>query len=293
MDERRVVASGPSERLDRWLRRALPGLSRRLAHALIADGTVRLDGRRATKGTLVHAGMYVTLPSSVIPAPDPRRALTVLHEDACLVAVDKPGGIPSHPLHPRECAAIANALVARYPETAALSGGLVHRLDTGTSGVLLAARSLEAWTAVRAAFRARAVAKEYFALVRGAPPPELRIDLALGHDPADRRRMIPARPGRRSWPAASMIRRIATDGTTSLVAITMKTGVTHQIRVHLACAGHPVLGDVLYGGPDVGLGPRRHALHAARLALTAPDGRTPLTITSPLPADLERLAPRG
>jgi len=291
MDERRVVASGPSERLDRWLRRALPGLSRRLAHTLIADGTVRLDGRRATKGTLVQAGMRVTLPRSVVLAPNPMRPLTVLHEDAWWVAVDKPGGIPSHPLHPGECDTVANALVARYPETAALSGGLVHRLDTGTSGVLVAARSLDAWTAARSAFRARTVRKHYLALVRDTPPPELRVDLALSHDPADRRRMVPARPGRRSWPAETRIRCLASDGTTSLVAITMKTGVTHQIRVHLACAGHPVLGDALYGGPAVGLGPRRHALHAARLVLPASGGRSPLTITSPLPPDLERLAP--
>lgn len=292
MDQRCVVASGPSERLDRWLRRALPGLSRRLAHALIADGTVRLDGRRATKGTVVHAGMHVTLPHGVDLVPNRTLPLTVLHEDAWVVAVDKPGGIPGHPLHPREHDTIANALVARYPETAALAGGLTHRLDTGTSGVLLAARSLDAWTAVRAAFRARTVVKRYLAVVGGAAPSEISVDLPLAHDPGDRRRMIPARPELRSWPARSTIRLLATDGTTSLVAVAMETGVTHQIRVHLASVGHPVLGDALYGGPSTSLPPGRHALHAAELALPALGGRDPLAIASPLPPELARLAPR-
>jgi 23S rRNA pseudouridine1911/1915/1917 synthase len=292
MDRRDVVASGPSERLDHWVRRALPGLSRRLAHALIDDGSVRLDGRRAAKGALVHAGMRVTLPTSVALTPNAALPLAVLYEDPWLVAVDKPGGLPSHPLDPREHATVANALLARFPETAAVAGGLTHRLDTGTSGVLLAARSPEAWATVRAAFRARTVGKRYLALVAGTAPTEITVDLPLSHDPADRRRMIVGRPTLRSWAAVTTIHRLTTDGETSLVAVTMRTGVTHQIRVHLAHVGHPVLGDALYGGPSVPLAPGRHALHAAELALPGLDGRAPLAIRSPLAADLERLAPR-
>lgn len=292
MDQRDVVASGPSERLDRWLRRELPGLSRRLVRALIDDGSVRLDGRRATKGAFVHAGTRVTLPTGVALAPNPALPLTILYEDPWLVAVDKPGGLPSHPLDPRERHTVVNALLARFPDTAAVAGGLTHRLDAGTSGVLLAARSAAVWVAVRAAFRARAIGKHYLALVAGQAPPEITVDLPLSHDPGDRRRMVVARPGRRSWAALTTIRRISTDGTTSLVSIDMLTGVTHQIRAHLAHLGHPVLGDTLYGGPSVPLAPGRHALHATQLTLPALDGRAPLTIHAPLAPDLARLAPR-
>jgi 23S rRNA pseudouridine1911/1915/1917 synthase len=291
MDERRVVVTGPSERLDRWLRRELPGCSRRLAHALIADGSVRLDGRRTAKGALVHAGMEVTLPRTVALTPNPLLDLAVVYEDADLVAVAKPGGMPSHPLDPRECDTVVNALLARYPETAGLAGGLAHRLDTGTSGLLLAARSLETWTSLRTAFRARAVAKRYLAVVAGTPPLDATIDLPLGHDPGDRRRMVAARPGLRSWPAVSTLHRLASDGRTSLVSIAMRTGVTHQIRVHLAAVGHPVLGDTLYGGPAADLAPGRHALHAAELSLPALGARPALTFHCALPADLARLAP--
>lgn len=292
MTRREVVASGPSERLDRWLRRELPGLSRRVVHALIDDGSVRLDGRPAAKGTVVQAGTRVTLPAAVALAANPALPLTILYEDPWLVAVDKPPGLPSHPLDPRERDTIANALLARFPETAALAGGLAHRLDTGTSGVLLAARSAATWAVLRAAFRARAIGKRYLALVAGTAPPQVTVDLPLSHDPADRRRMIAARPGLRSWPARTTVRRLASDATTSLVAVDMASGVTHQIRVHLAHVGHPVLGDALYGGPSAALAPGRHALHAAELVLPSLDGRAPLIIRSALAPDLERLAPR-
>jgi 23S rRNA pseudouridine1911/1915/1917 synthase len=293
MDQRSVVAAGPSERLDHWLRRELPGLSRRLIHALIADGSVRVDGRRARKGSMVHAGTCVTLPSALALEPNPALPLAVLYEDARLIAVDKPGGMPSHPLDPRERDTVANALLARYPETASLAGGLAHRLDTGTSGMLLAARSAEVWTALREAFHRRMVIKRYVALASGVVPDTAEVELALGHDPTDRRRMVAARAGSRSWPARTEIRRVATDGTISLVAVTMRTGVMHQIRAHLAHLGHPVVGDRLYGGPAAELPPGRHALHAAELELPALGEGPALTLRSPLAADLEALAPRA
>jgi 23S rRNA pseudouridine1911/1915/1917 synthase len=289
MADRELVVD-EAERLDRWLRRAVPGLSRRLAHRLIADGAVRVDGRRARKGTRLGPGARVLLPDLSALVADHALILPVVHEDASLVAVDKPGGMPSHPLDPREGGTVVAFLLARYPETAALAGGLVHRLDTGTSGLLLAARSSAAWAALRAAFRARAVEKRYLALVAGRAG-DATVDVPLAHDPRDPRRMIAARPGLRAWPAESRITRIASDGETSLVAVVMRTGVTHQIRVHLAELGHPVLGDRLYGGPPAGLPPRRHALHATGLVLPAMDGRPALAVESPLPGDLVALAP--
>jgi 23S rRNA pseudouridine1911/1915/1917 synthase len=290
-ESRIVIADGPAERLDRWLRRALPGVSRRLAAQLIADGTVRVDGRRARKGSLVGPGARVELPSPLALAPNPDCRVEVLHEDAALVAVDKPGGMPSHPNDPRERDTVVNFLLARYPETAELGGGLVHRLDTGTSGVLLAARSRDAWEATRSAFRERRVHKHYTAIVAGRAPAEATVRLALAHDPADRRRMIGARPGLRTWPAESHVTRIAEHGETSVVTVVMRTGVTHQIRVHLASLGHPVLGDALYGGPSAPLAPGRHALHASVLIVPDAEGGPGLTIRSPLPSDLQRLVP--
>lgn len=293
MDPRRLVAAGPDERLDRWLRRALPGLSRRVLHALIADGSVRIDGRRAGKGSVVRAGATVTLPEpdDVLLAASPELPLSVLAETAAYVAVDKPGGMPSHPLDPRERGTVANALLARYPETATLGGGLAHRLDTGTSGVLLAARSLEAWSLLRSAFRARTVEKRYLALVAGMAPRAARVEVPLAHDPADRGRMIAARPGLRAWPAETTVERLAAGRGVSLVAVAMRTGVTHQIRAHLAHLGHPVLGDARYGGPDAGLGPRRHALHATAVTVPALAAEPPLRVESPLPGDLVALLP--
>jgi 23S rRNA pseudouridine1911/1915/1917 synthase len=290
-DSRIVVADGPAERLDRWLRRALPGVSRRLAAQLIADGTVRLDGRRARKGSLVVPGARVELPEALGLAPNPALDLEVLHEDASLVAVDKPGGMPSHPNDPRERDTAANFLLARYPETADLGGGLVHRLDTGTSGVLLAARSRAAWEATRRAFRERRVEKHYTAIVAGRAPAEATVQLALAHDPSDRRRMVGARAGLRAWPAESRITRIAERGDASVVAVVMRTGVTHQIRAHLASLGHPVLGDRLYGGPASPLAPGRHALHARALIVPATAASPALEIRSPFPSDLRQLAP--
>src|SRR4029077_15430969 len=140
-------------------------------------------------------------------APQPELALPIVHEDAALVAVDKPGGMPAHALDPRDRDAAAAFLLARHPEMAVvgdrLAPGLVHRLDTGTSGLLLAARTPEAHAAVRAALRARTVEKRYLAVVAGrvASMEARRITIALAHDPRARAHMIPAAPGLRAWPA--------------------------------------------------------------------------------------------
>jgi 23S rRNA pseudouridine1911/1915/1917 synthase len=291
MTECEIVAAGAPERLDHWLRRQVPGLSRRVAHAWIAEGCVRVDGRPARKGSVVRPGVRVRFPAVAGVGPAATVGLSILFADEALVVVDKPGGVPSHALDPRERGTIANALVARYPETAALAGGLAHRLDTGTSGVLVAARRADVWEAVRAAFRARTVGKEYLALVEGLPPATCTIEVPLAHDPHDRRRMLPARPGLRAWPAVSVVQRLATDGRVSLVHVVMRTGVTHQIRAHLALRGHPLLGDALYGGPAGSLPAGRHALHAARLTLPTLLGRPPATFESPLPPDLRALRP--
>jgi 23S rRNA pseudouridine1911/1915/1917 synthase len=292
-----VVDGAGAGRLDAFLRRALPQCSRRLLRRLVADGAVRVDGRPAAKGTILTPGDRVELPplGGTLP-PEPVLALAVLHEDAAVVAVDKPGGMPGHALDPRERGTAAAFLVARWPELAgvgdALAPGLVHRLDTGTSGILVAARTASAHARLRTALRARAVVKRYLAVVAGDARAldGVTVDAALGHDPRDRSRMVAARPGIRTWPARTAFRVLAHGATRSLVEATIRTGVTHQVRVHLALAGHPVLNDARYGGPVAALAPGRHALHASAFAGPHPDGGT-LAVASPLPAELARLAP--
>ncbi|HLY38421.1 MAG TPA: RluA family pseudouridine synthase [Candidatus Binatia bacterium] len=294
--ERSLVVAGESQRLDQFLQAALPGRSRRLLRRLIADGVVRVNGALGRKGTRLRAGDRVTLPDlPAAIAPEPDLALTILHTDAEIVAVDKPGGMPSHALDPRERGTAAAFLVARFPEMAVvgdpLAPGLVHRLDTGTSGVLLAARTSRTHAAVRAALARREIEKRYIACVVGdaRAADGAHVEVALAHDPRDRRRMTAATPGLRAWPAETRVEVLAARADRSVVRVVIRTGVTHQVRAHLAFLGHPVLGDGIYGGPDVGLPPRRHALHAAALAFTRPEDGRRITIEAPLPPDLATL----
>ena len=286
------VRVGPelAGRLDAVVRRLAPGLSRRLVRTLIAEGAVRVNGRPARKGARVAPGDVVELPVLAGIAPDPDVALRILYEDGELVVIDKPGGVRGHALDPRQRGTIAGGLVARDPAQAGigdpLSGGLVHRLDTGTSGVLVAARTQASWTALRAAFRRHDVVKRYVAIVAGLPAVGTVVEVPLAHDPQDRRRMRPARPGDRAWSASTRVCEVVAHGGHTAVTVEIRSGVTHQVRAHLAWLGHPVLGDVLYGGEADVLPPGRHALHAATLEIAARE----LRVTAPVPDDICALA---
>jgi 23S rRNA pseudouridine1911/1915/1917 synthase len=287
-NERELLVTEPA-RLDAFLLRSCPALSRRVARRLIADGLVRVNGHIVPKGTRVLEGDRIALPALRLE-PEPDLPVRVVHLDERLIAVEKPGGMPSHALDPRQRGTVAGFLAGRFPETAELgdplSSGLAHRLDTGTSGLLLAARTAESYDALREAFRSGAVGKRYLALVAGVPEPRVTIDRPLAHDPEDRRRMVPARRGLRAWPARSEVTTLRAAGGRALVEVTLRTGVTHQARVHLALLGCPVLGDALYGGPDAGLAAGRHALHASTLTLVGLP-----RLDSELPEDLSALVP--
>ena len=289
-----VVEEGKAgQRVDLFIGEAL-GLSRAKLKKLFDAGAVKVGGRPAKKGLLVAVGQRITV---VVPeerrevVPEPEAPLTVLHTDEALVFVDKPAGKPSHPLQPGETGTLANALVARYPECAESGedereGGLCHRLDIETSGVMVAARTREAWSAVREAFGGREVDKRYWALVTGPLADEGEIDLPLRHHPRHPDRVEPALDGGEgAREASSEFRVLGREGEYSLVEVRIHTGVLHQVRAHLAAVGAPIVGDALYGGrQEPGLS--RFFLHAKALGLTHPVTKQPLRVESPLPQEL-------
>jgi 23S rRNA pseudouridine1911/1915/1917 synthase len=296
-----VDAAKAGQRVDLFIGEAL-GLSRARLKRLFEEGGVRVNGRPAKKGLLVTAGQQVavTVEEETREAvPDEAFPLTVLHEDAALVFVDKPAGKPSHPLRPGETGTVANALVARFPECAEASedsreGGLCHRLDIETSGVLLAARTREAWKRMREAFGGREVDKRYLALVTGPLAEEGEIALPLRHHPRHPDRVEPTLEGDPdAREAVSEFKVLGRSGQYSLVEVRIHTGVLHQVRAHLAGIGAPIVGDALYGGKEEpGLG--RFFLHARALGVTHPVSGKRLHIESPLPEELRQvLASRG
>ena len=292
----KVVPEGTSDgRLDKVVAE-LFGISRRRAMEWVAEDRVRVNGRRVPKGQPVAAGsrVEVRLPPPDAPVPQPDLPLRIVHADAFLVVADKPAGMPSHPLKPGELGTAANALVGRFAELAkvgpsAREGGLVHRLDTDTSGLLLAARTDAAHALLRAQFAARTVQKGYLALAFGEIHGGGEVALPLAHDPQDPRKVRAASDP--EWaaehgarPAITRFSPIERRGGFTLLEVEIPTGVLHQIRAHLAFIGHPIAGDALYGGQELP-GLHRHFLHAARLELAHPDGST-ARFQSSLPPDL-------
>jgi 23S rRNA pseudouridine1911/1915/1917 synthase len=294
-NERQIPADAKPERLDKVVAK-LFGVSRGRAMDWIAEGRVRIDGKRAPKGAPAEPGatISVALPPPDQPEPQPELAIRIVHADASLVVADKPAGMPSHPLKPGEKGTAANALVGRFTELAHVGpqpreGGLVHRLDTDTSGLLLAARTDAAHAMLRAQFAARTVDKGYLALVAGEIHAGGEIALPLYHDPRDPRRMLAASDAEfaeehGARPALTRFAPVERRSGFTLLEVEIATGVMHQIRAHLSFIGHPLAGDDLYGGPPLP-GLRRHFLHAARLGFAHPDGSR-ARYESALPAEL-------
>jgi 23S rRNA pseudouridine1911/1915/1917 synthase len=256
---------------------------------LLLVDRVRVDGRRVKKGDSVRAGSTIRLEGhGAWLVPSSAHAVPQLYVDEHVIVVDKPAGMPCHPLVPGEGGSVVDALVAHFADIAVASedpreGGLVHRLDTGTSGCLAVARDRATWTALRSAFRDGAVGKTYLALVEGAVSHALVIDDALGHDPADPRRMVALAGGQR---ATTHVTPLSVTPSHSLVEVRADGGRRHQVRVHLAIAGHPLVGDVLYGAAQQEETPW-HLLHAS--SLQVPGLRS---VTAPVPSMFARLAER-
>jgi 23S rRNA pseudouridine1911/1915/1917 synthase len=286
-------------RLDAAVHARCPASTRALIRRAITSGGVTVNGRSGDKGDKLAAGDAVAvrrLPEAgeVRVRGDATVALDVVYEDAALIAVNKPAGLACQPLDPDETGTVANGLVARYPELAAvgdapLAAGVLHRLDGGTSGVVLAARTPDVYAAMRRQFRDRAIIKRYVALVEGRVDGPGRLTHDLSHQPAFRGRMVEAgvvaQPDRimRAVTEYRPVRRI---GTRTLLEVTIRTGVTHQIRCQLALSGHPVVGDVRYGAAAVA-GFNRHFLHAEAICFRHPLTGDRREITAPLTADLQ------
>lgn len=294
-----LVANEPADRLDRWLSERVTRLTRAQIQALIREGAVTVNGRMAKpaaklKGTGEHIRIVIPPPPPTELIPD-ALPLEILYEESSFAVINKPSGMIVHPGAGVERGTLANALLARYPELAQVKGqrrhGIVHRLDKMTSGVMVIARTEEALNALTKQFAGRAVAKQYIALLESVPKPDAgTISLPIARDPQHRTRMAVVRGGRSAITHYRVIETFS--GGYALVEARIETGRTHQIRVHFAHIGCPVVGDTTYGfrKPRIKLG--RTFLHAARLAFDHPiDGRR-LEFTAPLPNELERVLRR-
>ena len=291
--EARVAPAQHGVRLDKALVALAPEFSRTYLQGLVAAGHVRVDAevasapsRKVLAGQMLGVELVPTAESRAF-RPEPI-ALAVVFEDEQLLVIDKPAGLVVHPAAGHWQGTLLNGLLARHEGAAALPrAGIVHRLDKDTSGLMVVGKTLAAVTALSRAIAAREVRRQYLALAHGAWPPGLtQVDAPVGRDPRSRVRMAVLASGRA---ARTDIERIAfaaeVDGGVSALRCTLHTGRTHQIRVHVASRGHPLVGDALYGGrPALGVG--RQALHAARLAFAHPASGKPLSFDAPLPLDL-------
>lgn len=293
-----VPTSVHGERLDKVLALTVPEFSRSYLQQLIASSAVRLNGVVPHKAsTRVKAGDLLAVelrPTAQSQAFRPEAMqLDVLYEDDCLLVVNKPAGLVVHPAPGNWSGTLLNGLLARDSQAASLPrAGIVHRLDKDTSGLMMVARSRQAMDRLVQMIAERSVSRQYIALAHAAwlGAKQRRVDFPIGRDPKNRLRMavvdLHRQPGKTAMTDISLLHSAAAH---CLVRCKLHTGRTHQIRVHMAAIGHPLVADVLYGGTVAG-GLERQALHAYRLAFAHPLTQEPLEFTSPVPPDFATAA---
>lgn len=287
-----VTAQWHGQRLDKWLVQLAPEFSRNHLQSLIERGCVRVGSqvlgtaaRRLQAGQQVEVDLLPTEESLAFRAEP--LALDIVYEDAALLVLNKAVGMVVHPAAGNWSGTVLNGLLARHAGAATLPrAGIVHRLDKDTSGLMVVGKTLEAVTALTRMIAARDVHREYLALVHGRLPAELQIDAPIRRDPSTRVRMAVLPGGKPARTDVFSLGEGEQGGRTySAAHCVLHSGRTHQIRVHLASRGYPLVGDVLYGGAP-GLGLERQGLHAARLGFAHPlDGRA-LQFDAPMPQDM-------
>jgi 23S rRNA pseudouridine1911/1915/1917 synthase len=286
-----LVADEQDERLDKYVCRKLTQLSRTRVQKLIAGGHITVNDQAAKPGLRLNLGdrLKVIIP----PTPPSRLApeampLNIFYEDDDLLVVDKPAGLTVHPAPGHPGHTLANALLSHFPHLADISDslrpGIVHRLDKDTSGVMVVAKNSSAQANLAEQFKTHSVAKTYMVLVKGKLTPENGvIEAAIGRDPRNRKRMAVVAGGREARTEYKVIKYI---GDYTLLEVMPETGRTHQIRVHLAAIGFPVVGDKIYGVKSPYLD--RQFMHACRLGFSLLSTGEHVEFKSELPADLEK-----
>ena len=287
-------------RLDKFLVERLPEFSRSRLQGLISAGLVEVDGLPAHKsGQLIASGQEITVrvppaaPTDLIPENIP---LDIVFENDDLLVINKPAGMVVHPAAGHLSGTLVNAVLGYDPDIEGIGGevrpGVVHRLDKGTSGLIVLARNDRSLVWLQEQFQDRHAAKTYIALVDGHPPtPTGRVEAAIGRHPAQRKRMA-IRPAGRGREAVSEYRTLESFDRFTLLEVHPLTGRTHQIRLHCAFLDCPIVGDTLYGHRHSTLPLDRCFLHALRLSIRLPGEETPHTFEAPLPQDLVELLER-
>jgi len=291
----------PGERLDKALTTVMPDISRMQWQRLIKEGRVQVDGHSAKpsqrlKGDeQVIADIPEAVESDLLPESIP---LDIRYEDGDILVVNKPAGMVVHPGTGHESGTLVNALLAHCTDLSGIGNtkrpGIVHRLDKDTSGLLVIAKNDIAQHALQEQFKNRTVGKKYLALVDGQiQPTKAMIDAPIGRDPKQRKKMSVIAPGSpraasaRARSAQTQYRALTVFDNYSLVECNLFTGRTHQIRVHLAYIGYPIVGDTAYGRRKKTIPLMRHFLHAAELTIKRPSDQKELTFTAELPPELD------
>ncbi len=288
-----LIADRAGERLDSFVARRCRELSRSHAQRLIEQALVTIDGRLAKASERLAGGarVAVTIPPpeklGLEPEPIP---ITIIYQDAHILVVDKPAGLTVHPAPGHPTGTLVNALLAVCPDLSGIAGtlrpGIVHRLDKDTSGLIVVAKNDRAQRALSQQLKDREVHKTYLALVHGVPSPrEGVIEAPIGRNPKNRKKMAVVAGGREAV-TRYRVREEMAGGRYTLLDVEPVTGRTHQIRVHMAATGHPIVGDAVYGKRSDVIG--RQFLHAWKLAFAMPLGRRTVEFESPLPPDLRQ-----
>ncbi len=297
MEQTEFTVNEPGQRLDKLVVDHLRDLSRVQVQTMIKDGLVTVNGAPVKAGVRLRGGelIRVTVPQATDDTPQAEELpLRIVFEDTELAVIDKPAGMVVHPAAGSPSGTLVNALLARYPElremgTAEGRQGIVHRLDKDTSGLMVIARNDLALHELMHQFQARTVDKTYLALLERVPRSLTGVvNAPIGRDPKQRKRMAVLREGKAALTEFKVLDTEFRDGQ-ALVEITIRTGRTHQIRVHMAFIGAPVVGDTIYGFRKQRLGLKRNFLHASRLAFDHPRTEERMVFESALPANLQNI----